>query len=123
MRTSIVLASLGLLLATSAHALPADAKKLAQFDIGFARCEERFPEMRGHGDEAYLALWRLAADDKARAKLAALRKGSPYQKERQAALKRMPKATGPEMEAKLKQQCDATWAETKHTAAAKPAKP
>ncbi|MEO8154812.1 MAG: hypothetical protein ABI605_17240 [Rhizobacter sp.] len=121
MRTSIALASLGLLLATSAHAMPADAKKLAQFDVGYSQCEERFPDMKGHRDEAYLALWRVSADDKARAQLAAIRKGGTYEKARQAALRASPKKPGPEIEAKLKQQCAATWAEVKLNAT--PAKP
>lgn len=120
MRTSIALAGLCLLFATSAHALPADAKKLAQFDIGYARCEKLYPEMRGHRDQAYLALWRVNADAKARSRLSALRKGSSYKQERQLALKTMDMGKGPEAEAKLKLQCEGTWAEAQRNAPATP---
>lgn len=112
MRTSIAFALLGVF-AAAAHAAPADPKVLAQFDLGYVKCESRFPEMRGHRDEAYLALWRVKADAKTTAELDKVRKGDKYKKERQLAVKNMDKATGPEVEAKLKQQCDATWAEAK----------
>jgi len=122
MRTSIAaLASLCLLFATSAQAAPADAKRLAQFDIGYAKCEKLYPQMLGHRDEAYLALWKVSADDKARARLATLRKGGAYKKERQLALKSMDKNSGPAYEAKLKQQCEGTWGEAQANAPAKPA--
>jgi len=116
MRTSIALALLGLFAAT-AHAAPADPKVLAQFDLGYVKCENRFPEMRGHRDEAYLALWRIKADAKTSAELDKVRKSDKYKKERQLAVKAMDKATGPEVESKLKQQCDATWAEVKRNGA------
>ena len=117
MRTLIALALLGSLSA-AAHALPSDVKVLAQFDLGFAKCEARFPEMRGHGDEAYLALWKIKPDDKARAELAKARKSGPYKQERQAAQKTESKSTSPEVESKLKQQCQATWAEAQRNAPA-----
>lgn len=116
MRTSIALALLGLFAAT-AHAAPADPKVLAQFDLGYVQCENRFPEMRGHRDEAYLALWRIKADAKSSAELDKVRKSDKYKKERQLAFKSLDKTTGPEVEAKLKRQCDATWAEVKRNGA------
>jgi len=121
MRTSIALALLGLFAAT-AHAAPADPKVLAQFDLGYVQCENRFPEMRGHRDEAYLALWRIKADAKTSAELDKVRKSDKYKKERQLAFKSLDKTTGPEVEVKLKRQCDATWAEVKRNGVApKPA--
>jgi hypothetical protein len=117
MRTSIALALLGLFAAT-AYAAPADPKVLAQFDLGYVQCENRFPEMRGHRDEAYLALWRIKADAKTSAELDKVRKSDKYKKERQLAFKSLDKTTGPEVEAKLKRQCDATWAEVKRNGAA-----
>ena len=121
MRISTAFALLGLLAATAAQALPSDAKTLAQFDLGYAKCEARFPEMRGHRDEAYLALWKTQADAKASTELDKVRKTSKYQKERQLAYKAMAKGASPELDAKLKQQCDATWAEAKRNGpAAKP---
>lgn len=116
MRTSIALALLGLFAAT-AHAAPADPKSLAQFDLGYVKCENRFPEMRGHRDAAYLSLWRVKADAKTNAELDKVRKSDKYKKERQLAVKSMDKSTGPEVEAKLKRQCDATWAEVKRNGA------
>jgi len=38
MRISTAFALLGLLAATAAQALPSDAKTLAQFDLGYAKC-------------------------------------------------------------------------------------
>lgn len=111
MRLSITLALLGLM-ASSAQALPSDIKVLAQFDLGYAKCETRFAHMRGKRDEAYLALWKVKPDAKKRAELASVRKGAKYQQERQLAQKAMGNDTSPEMEEKLSRQCQATWAET-----------
>ena len=110
MRHPFAIATLGLLFTAAIHAAPADVKTLAQFDLGFAKCEQRFPDMKGHRDEAYMALWKLQADDRVRGELATLRKGAKYQRERQSALKAMPKDS-PELETKVRQQCQATWAE------------
>lgn len=116
MRTPIALALLGLLTA-SAHALPSDVKVLAQFDLGFAKCESRFPHMKGHTDEAYLALYKVKPDQKARTELAQARKSSKYKQERQAALKTQDNSGSPELEEKLKLQCQATWSEAQRNAA------
>jgi hypothetical protein len=110
-RTSITLALLALM-ATTAQALPSTTKVLAQFDLGYAKCETRFPHMRGHRDDAYLALWKAKPDAKNRAELATVRKGGKYQQERRLALKSMDKSGGAELEEKLKRQCQATWGET-----------
>lgn len=120
MKTTIALALLGLFAAT-ANAAPADPKALAKFDLGYVQCENRFPEMRGHRDEAYLSLWRIKADAKTTGELDKVRKGDKYKKERQLAFKSMDKATGPDVETKLKRQCDATWAEVKRNGG--PARP
>lgn len=118
MKLSIALATLAaaLLLAGTARAATPSAKVLAQFDLGFAQCEQRFDHMRGHRDEAFLALYKVKPDDKARARLASLRKSETYQKEHRLALKRMDKSSGPEMEKKLTLQCQATWAEAQRNA-------
>lgn len=97
-----------------------DAKGLARFDLGYAKCEQMFEYMRGHVDEAYLGLWKLKSDNKSRAKLAALRTQPAYQAEKRTALKAMDKPT-PEIQGKLNQQCQATWAQAGVApAAAKP---
>lgn len=119
MRTLILLA-LGGLLAGAAQAMPANVKTLAQFDIGFARCEARFPEMKGHADEAYLALWKIKADDKRRADLDKLRKTARYRQERSKAQKEMDKK-GPQPEDKIRNQCEATWSEALRNKPAAPA--
>lgn len=107
-RTLLILA-LGGLLASAAHALPS-AKTLAQFDLGFAKCEARFPHMKGHTDEAYLALWKIKADDRQRAALAKQRKSAKYREEREKARKAMA-PDGPQAEDKIRNQCEATWSE------------
>ena len=111
MKASITLATIALLAATSAQAFPADAKKLAHFDVGFARCEQKFDFMRGHRDEAYLGMWKIKPDTKARAQLASLRNGAIYKSESRVAQKIAEKTASPEVEARVTQQCQATWAE------------
>jgi len=111
MKASITLATIALLAATSAQAFPADAKKLAHFDVGFARCEQKFDFMRGHRDEAYLGMWKIKPDAKAKAQLASLRKGAVYKSESRVAQKTAEKTASPEIEARVAQQCQATWAE------------
>jgi hypothetical protein len=67
--------------------------------------------MRGARDEAYLSMWRVQADAKARAELDAVRKGAPYQAER----RRIQQAAGREAQqpaSPLEHQCQALWAET-----------
>jgi hypothetical protein len=110
MRTSITLA-LFALTATAAQALPSSVKVLAQFDLGYAKCETRYPHMRGHRDEAYLALWKVKPEPKRLAELASVRKGVKYKQERQLALKAMDNSNSPELEEKIKRQCQATWGE------------
>lgn len=110
MKTPVLLASSLLLIASTSDAAPFDPKSLARFDAGFAKCEQQFDYMRGHADEAYLGLWKLKADDSGRARLAELRKKSAYKSERQVAAKKVDKPS-PELEKKLAQQCQATWAQ------------
>jgi hypothetical protein len=120
MRTLIALALLTLTTAT-AHALPSEVKVLAQFDLGFAKCEARFPNMKGHRDDAYLALYKAKPDAAARAELAKVRKSEKYKQESQAALKLMDKSNSPEIDTKIRNQCEATWAEMqRNRALAKP---
>lgn len=98
------------LAASAAHALPSDVKTLAQFDLGYAKCEARFAHMRGQRDAAYLALWKAPANARQRDELARVRKSAAYKRERLAAQK----ALAPEdaqTERKIRQQCQATWGE------------
>jgi hypothetical protein len=108
MRTLPALALLALA-ASSAHALPA-VKTLAQFDLGYAKCEARYAHMKGHADEAYLALWKIKPDAQQRAELAKQRKSAAYRDERNKAQKAMDKPSA-EVDKKIDQQCQATWSE------------
>lgn len=87
-----------------------DPKAMARFDLSYTKCEARYPEMRGARDEAYLSMWRAKADAKARAELAAVRKGAPYQAESKRIQQEEKKSTQPN--AALDGQCQALWAET-----------
>lgn len=97
------------LAATAAHAGPS-VKTLAQFDLGYAKCEARFEHMKGRADDAYLALWKIKADDKQRAELAKQRGTPRYREERSKAQKTMAKPS-PALDDKLNKQCSATWSE------------
>ncbi|MBL0727673.1 hypothetical protein [Piscinibacter sp. HJYY11] len=97
------------LAATAVHAGPS-VKTLAQFDLGYAKCEARFEHMKGRADDAYLALWKIKADDQQRAELAKQRSTPRYREERSKAQKAMAKPS-PALEDKLNKQCSATWSE------------
>jgi len=111
MKASLTFVALTLVAAASAHAFPADAKKLARFDMGYARCELKFEQMRGHRDDAYLALWKMQADEKSRLQLAALRKSAVYKSETRVAQAAAAAASSPDLDARWSQQCQATWAQ------------
>jgi hypothetical protein len=108
MRTLIVSALMSLTVGM-AHA-QSDVKRLAQFDLGFARCETRFDYMKGHRDEAYLALWKVKLSAERRAALDKQRKSKTYQQERIKAQKSMA-ADSPALDEKIRNQCSATWSE------------
>lgn len=108
MRSLIATALLGLA-ATTANALP-DVQTLARFDLGFARCEARFAHMKGHRDEAYLALWKVKADAAQRAALKRQRNSAAYRQARSEAQKTQA-ADSPQLEETLRNQCTATWNE------------
>ena len=109
----------------SAHAEP-DVKRLALFDLGFAKCEARYAHMKGHRDEAYLALWKVRITPEQRAALAQQRKSAKYQQERSKAQKSLA-ADSPALDEKIRNQCSATWSELQRnrppSAASQPASP
>jgi hypothetical protein len=107
-RYPIVLALM--LVSAAVAAVSVDPKALARFDNSFTKCETRFPEMKGARDEAYLGMYRVKADAKARADLAAARKGAAYQAESRRA--REEDAKTPPAKDKLENQCRALWGET-----------
>jgi hypothetical protein len=95
------------LASASAQALTIDAKALARFDNSYLRCEALFPDMRGQRDEAYLSLWRVRADEKARAELSSARKSAAYQAERRRVQQAEAKGTAPAASSPIEQQCQA----------------
>jgi hypothetical protein len=116
MRFMPMLTILLLLGATNAHAISFDAKAVARFDVGYARCEQINPAMRGRRDDAYLSLWRTRADEKSVAQLAALRRGEAYRKEHARFLKASTTKPAPAASSPIEQQCQALWAETQRIA-------
>jgi hypothetical protein len=100
-------------------AAPTRSRSLAQFDSGYAQCEKRHPQMRGHGDEVYARLYRLKLDDALRAQLADTRKSAPYRSERRRAAQTLAKsAAASDVAQRLELQCQALQRELAITPAA-----
>ena len=116
MRRVVVLCLLAAPLAASAGGF--DAAGLARFDLGYSRCEARFAHMKGARDEAYLAAYRVKADDSARKRLAALRDSAAYRKERRGAQAAVPAASAASAASPLEHQCQALWAQVQRARAA-----
>ena len=100
------------LAAPMAQAMTIDPKALARFDHGYIVCEAKNPAMKGQRDEAYLSLWKVKPDPKARAELAAARKTAGYRSEQALVQKRDAKGAAPAASSPIEQQCQALWAET-----------
>ena len=107
-RPAVAIFTLSLLAVFDVQAKPLDPAALARFDAGYARCEQKFEQMRGHADEAYLGVYKLKVDEKNRGRLAELRKKPAYAAEKAKADKRLRKPSA-EVDKKLDQQCQATW--------------
>ncbi len=107
MRRLLAAIALGAPLLASAAGF--DARGLARFDTGYARCEAHYAHMKGARDEAYLAAYRVKADAGARARLADLRRSAAYRKERRIAQAEAaaPAASAPG--SPIEQQCQALW--------------
>jgi hypothetical protein len=88
------------LFTVAAAAMTLNPKAIARFDHSYAKCEAKFPEMRGTRDEAYLSMYRIKVDAKSSAELAAVRRGAPYQAESRRA------------RAEDAKKCRALWGET-----------
>lgn len=115
MRRVLVLCLLAAPLAASAGGF--DAAGLARFDLGYSRCEARFAHMKGARDEAYLAAYRVKADEAARKRLASLRDSAAYRKERRSA-QAAPAASAASAASPLEHQCRALWAQVQRASAA-----
>lgn len=116
MRHVVVLAAL--LLPLAAPAAPFEPRSLARFDAGYARCEAMEPRMKGHRDDAYLAVYRVNPDDKALERLAALRRSADYRRAQRAAPQAAAPASGA-ASSPLAHQCQALWAQVQRVAAPK----
>lgn len=118
MKAGVLIAAL--LLPLAAPAAPFEARGLARFDTGYARCEALDARMKGHRDDAYLAIYRVVPDDKALARLAALRRGAEYRKEQRAAQQAVAaKPAASAASSPLSHQCQALWAQVQRVAAPK----
>lgn len=106
-----------LLAPLAAQAASFDARGVARFDVGYARCEAKFQHMKGHRDDAYLAAYRVKADDEARARLAGLRRSPAYRKAQRAALADAAKPAAA-ASSPLEHQCQALWAAAQRARAA-----
>ncbi|WP_298826153.1 hypothetical protein [uncultured Piscinibacter sp.] len=113
-----VLFRVALLAPLAGQAASFDAPGVARFDVGYARCEARFAHMKGYRDEAYLAAYRVKADDGARARLAELRRSPSYQKARRTALADAAQPAAAASSSPLEQQCQALWTATQRARAA-----
>lgn len=100
-----------LFVAGDGAAMSIDPKAMARFDNSYAKCEAKFPEMRGARDETYLSMWRVKVDDKTRAELAGVRKAPPYQSESKRIQQEDAKQAAA-ASSNLEAECKALWAET-----------
>ena len=107
---SRVLAAAIVFVSASAAALTIEPKGMARFDYSFAKCEAKYPEMKGGRDEAYLSMWRVKPDAAKRAQLAAVRKGAEYQAESKRVQQEDAKKAAPS--STLESECRALWGET-----------
>ena len=120
MKFHATLLLLTLLAAPLVQAMSIDPKALARFDHGYTTCEAKNPAMKGQRDQAYLSLWKVKADSKARGQLAAARKTAAYRAEQAAVQKRDGKGAAPAASSPIEQQFQALWAETLGAAKKKP---
>jgi hypothetical protein len=113
MRTSVPIAAL---LAFASASVPAqshryDPKALARYDVSYVKCEASFPEMKGHRDEAYLALWHAAPSPRSTTRLEDIRKSGPYKAEQLRAARQAKQPAETEASKKLERQCRGLWGE------------
>lgn len=125
LRTGLLAAALvGAALPACAAAL--DPLALARFDVGYERCEQLDPQMRGQRDAAWLALWRMRADAANAERLATLRRSAAYRKEQQRFRRESAGPAAKAASSPVAQQCEALWAQktkadARQAAAARPA--
>lgn len=120
MKLNATLLLLFTLAAPLVQAMSIDPKALARFDHGYTVCEAKNPAMKGQRDQAYLSLWKVKADSKARGELAAVRKSAAYRTEQASVQKRDARGAAPKASSPIEQQCQALWAETQGTTKKQP---
>lgn len=109
------------LIGAEANARAYDAPQLARYDASFTRCESQYPQMKGHGDEAYLAMWRMKADAKTRAELTKLRASPTYAAEKQRAMRSAATAkASAAASSPLSRECIGLWGEYQRNASMQP---
>jgi len=116
MKGFVVLLALAWPLAAAAGGF--DARGLARFDLGYARCEARYAHMKGARDEAYLAAYRVKADAAARARLAEIRRGADYRKEQRTARAEAAQAASA-AGSPVEHQCQALWTQVQRARTAR----
>lgn len=116
MKRTLILIALAVPLSVAAGGF--DARGLARFDLGYARCEASFAHMKGARDEAYLAAYRVKADEAARSRLAEIRRGAAYRKAQRSAQAEAAKAAAP-ASSPLGHQCQALWTQVQRARAAR----
>ena len=115
MKLPTTLLLLTALAAPLVQAMSIDPKALARFDHGYTVCETKNPAMKGQRDQAYLSLWKVKADNKARAELAVARKTPAYRAEQALVRQRDASGAAPAASSPIDQQCRALWAEAQGT--------
>jgi len=112
MRFLIAIGAASLLCSAAAQAASSfDPKGLARYDVGYIKCEAKYPEMKGHRDEAYLSLWRLKAEDKYLQRLAKVRGSAEYRAEKQRAQQAAGKSASSPASSPLNLECQGLWGE------------
>lgn len=102
----------GLLVASGgAQAGAFDVVALARFDVGYQRCEQIEPQLRGQRDAAWLAVWRTRDDAAGRARLAQLRQGEAYRREQRRFAKAQAAPGAAPASSPVAHQCQALLAE------------
>jgi len=97
---------------------PARAKSLAQFDSGYAQCEKRHADMRGHRDQVYAGVYRLRLDDALRKEFSEARSSAVYKAEHRRASQAVARnAAASDVADRLALQCLALKREIKATPA------
>ena len=107
------------LFTAEASARAFDARELARYDVSYVKCEAQNPAMKGHGDEAYLNLWRMKPDDRTRGLLAKTRRSAAYAAEKERALRASAKTASPAASSPLSRECIGLWAEYQRNATPK----